>query len=98
MFGYVRIFEPELKVREYTLYKSVYCGLCRTMGKRTCRSSTVSLSYDFTFLAFFRAALTGESFSITKGRCGLHPFKKKPMAEENKALRAEMEALRRLYS
>lgn len=87
MFGYVRILDGELKVREYTLYKSVYCGLCRTMGKRTCRSSTLSLSYDFTFLAFFRAALCGEGFTVTKTRCGLHPFKKRPIAEENTALK-----------
>lgn len=87
MFGYVRILESELKVREYTLYRGVYCGLCRTMGKRTCRSSTLSLSYDFTFLAFFRAAVCGEGFTVSKGRCGLHPLKKKPMAEENQALK-----------
>ena len=87
MFGYVRILEGELKVREYTLYKSVYCGLCRTMGKRTCRSSTLSLSYDFTFLAFFRAAVCGEGFTVTKARCGLHPLKKRPIAEENSALK-----------
>lgn len=87
MFGYVRILEGELKVREYTLYRGVYCGLCRTMGKRTCRSSTLSLSYDFTFLAFFRAAVNGEGFTVNKARCGLHPFKKRPMADENQALK-----------
>ncbi len=87
MFGYVRILEGELKVREYGLYRSVYCGLCQTMGKRTCRSSTLSLSYDFTFLAFFRAALCGEGFTVKKARCGLHPFKKKTIAEENQALK-----------
>ena len=87
MFGYVRIFEPELKVREYQLYRGVYCGLCRTMKKRTCRSSTLSLSYDFTFLAFFRAAITDELFSLTKERCGLHPFKKRYISKENEALR-----------
>ena len=33
MFGYVRIFKPELKVREYEEYKAVYCTLCKTLGK-----------------------------------------------------------------
>ena len=87
MFGYVRILDGELKVREYNLYRGVYCGLCRTMKKKTCRSSTLSLSYDFTFLAFFRAAINGEGFNVDMRRCGLHPFKKRPMAEENSALR-----------
>lgn len=87
MFGYVRIMESELKVREYTLYKGVYCGLCRVMGKHTCKTSSLTLSYDFTFLAFFRAAMTDEKFELYQGRCGIHPFKKRPMATENPTLR-----------
>ncbi len=87
MFGYVRVLEGELKVKEYALYRAVYCGLCKTMGKRTGRSSSISLSYDFTFLAFFRAAMSDEGFEIYDKRCLLHPFKKRPMARENNALR-----------
>lgn len=87
MFGYVRVLESELKVREYALYKSVYCGLCKTMGKRTRRSSSLALSYDFTFLAFFRAAMSDEGFELYKTRCLLHPFKKRAIARENASLR-----------
>ena len=87
MFGYVRIYSPELKVREYTLYRGVYCGLCRTMKKRTCRSSTLALSYDFTFLAFFRTAIADQPFELKKSRCGLHVFKKRSIAIESSGLR-----------
>ena len=87
MFGYVRVLEGELLVREYKLYRGVYCGLCRCMGKHSGRLSTVSLSYDFVFLALLRAALNGEPFSVRMGKCGLHPFKKRPVCEESSALR-----------
>lgn len=87
MFGYVRVLESELKVKEYALYKSVYCGLCKTMKKYTRHSSTLLLTYDFTFLALFRAAMTNSGFELRKSRCGIHPFKKRQVARENDVLR-----------
>lgn len=87
MFGYVRVLEGELKVKEYALYKSVYCGLCKTMKKYTHHSSTLLLTYDFTFLALFRAAMTDSGFELRKSRCGIHPFKKRSAACENDVLR-----------
>ena len=33
MFGYLQIDKAELKVREYEAYKSVYCGLCKQLGR-----------------------------------------------------------------
>ena len=33
MFGYLQVDKAELKVREWDAYKSVYCGLCKQMGK-----------------------------------------------------------------
>ncbi|MEG2174051.1 MAG: DUF5685 family protein, partial [Oscillospiraceae bacterium] len=29
MFGYIRPWEPELKVSELDTYKAIYCGVCR---------------------------------------------------------------------
>ena len=51
MFGYVRPFREELKVREFEAYQAMYCGLCRTMGKRHGLIARMFLNYDFTFLA-----------------------------------------------
>lgn len=87
MFGYVRPYTPELKVRENELYNAVYCGLCRSMGKATKTFSRLTLSYDIVFLALVRASLTGQRFNIEEGRCGLHPFKKKPVASDCDILR-----------
>lgn len=51
MFGYVRPYREELKVRELEAYEAMYCGLCRTMGKRCGFVARMLLNYDFTFLA-----------------------------------------------
>lgn len=51
MFGYVRASKPELKVKEYEMYKAVYCSLCRFLGKEYGFAARLMLSYDFTFLA-----------------------------------------------
>ena len=56
MYGYIRTFDPELKVREQEYYRAVYCGLCRTMGKCTGQCSRMTLSYDFTLFALVRMA------------------------------------------
>lgn len=79
MFGYVRIDKPELLVKEYEAYRGVYCGLCRSMGKCTGCLSRMTLSYDFTFLLMFRAAVTGTRPEFELRRCAAHPTKKRPM-------------------
>ena len=33
MFGYVEIDKPELKIREYELFRSYYCSLCKSLGR-----------------------------------------------------------------
>ncbi len=86
MFGYVREYSPELKVKEYTLYKSVYCGLCKSMGKHCGNCSRLTLSYDMTFLAVFRMALLKTSYEVKKERCMMHPFKKRPVMKANEEL------------
>ncbi|MBQ4055251.1 MAG: hypothetical protein IJD17_06010 [Clostridia bacterium] len=86
MFGYIKPSTPELRVRDNELYKSLYCGLCRTMGIRICKSARFTLSYDILFLALVRAYASNESIRIKSRRCTVHPFKKRPMAECDKAL------------
>lgn len=86
MYGYIKPYTPEMKVREQEYYRAVYCGLCRTMGKCTGQCSRFTLSYDFTFLALVRLALEGRSPEISPHRCVLHPLKKKPMAQPDDTL------------
>ena len=69
MFGYVKPLPGELLLKEYELYKAIYCGLCRTGGKKVSRLTRLLLSYDFTALAALRLGLTDEEPHTEKHRC-----------------------------
>ena len=76
MFGYVRIAKPELKVKEYEMYKAVYCSLCRELGKSYGILSRFTLSYDFTFLALLNMSLKNGCNEIERKSCVFNPLKK----------------------
>ena len=86
MFGYVRPYRPELRVREDEYYKGTYCGLCKAMGKCTGQCSRLSLNYDFVTFALVRFALAGEETSFSQEKCLLHPFKKRSVMKRNPQL------------
>lgn len=76
MFGYIRIQKPELKVKEYEMYKAVYCSLCRELGRSYGFLARLTLSYDFTFLALLNMSLSDENVCIERKRCAFNPLKK----------------------
>lgn len=78
VFGYIKPAVGELRVREHELYRAVYCGLCRSMGKCTGCLSRMSLSYDFVFLTLVRCALSDDTVQLLRGRCAAHPLKPRP--------------------
>ncbi len=83
MFGYVRPQVPQLKVMEYEMYRAVYCGLCRAMGRVTGQASRLTLSYDFTLLAMVRMILEGVTPEFVQFRCAAHPLKKRTFVRDN---------------
>ncbi len=60
MFGYVRVYKDELKIKDYDTYKSYYCGICKLIGKRYNQLARLALNYDFTFLALVCDSLYGD--------------------------------------
>lgn len=77
MFGYVKVYQPELKMGEFEQYRGVYCALCKQLGKRYGVLARMTLSYDFTFLALFRMALDEACPGFKPGRCAFNPLKKR---------------------
>ena len=73
MFGYVRPFVAELKVREFEHFRSCYCSLCHELGKRYGLWARMILNYDFTFLAML--LWDGGRPEFIRERCVLHPFR-----------------------
>ena len=55
MFGSIRTFDDELKIREHKLYKRYYCALCREIANYS-QFSRLFLSYDMVFLAMLTQA------------------------------------------
>ncbi len=86
MFGYIKPFIPNLRVREHELYRAIYCGLCRSMGSHTGCTSRLTLSYDFAFLAALRLALEKCETSVSTFRCAASPMKRRPLMADNPAL------------
>ena len=73
MFGYVRIAKGELRVWEYETYKTVYCSLCRRLGKTYGVFARLTLSYDFTFLAVLALSLKDGCLEFVKSDAHLIP-------------------------
>ena len=86
MFGYVRVFQPELKVKEYEMYRGVYCALCKQLGKRYGFLSRMTLSYDFTFLALLKSAVSADACGFHQCRCPVHPLKKRNCCNPNSSI------------
>lgn len=76
VFGYVKICKPELKIKDYEIYKGVYCSLCKEMGRSFGVVSRLALSYDFAFLALMKMSLDDKCPKVKKGHCSFNPFHK----------------------
>ena len=79
MFGTVVIHQPEMKFKDFEIYRSFYCGLCRSLKKRYGLSGQSSLSYDMTFLAILLSALYEPETAERTTWCAIHPLQKHPL-------------------
>lgn len=85
MFGYIRIQKPELKVKEYEMYKAVYCTLCKNLGKNYGFFTRFTLSYDFTFLSLLNLSFTDCCDGIVRKHCPFNPLKKCNYCKDDKS-------------
>lgn len=76
MFGYVTVYKPELKIKDYDVYKGVYCTLCEQMQKEYGLFSRLLLSYDAAFYVLYRMGTEKCPAKISKSHCSFSPCKK----------------------
>lgn len=76
MYGYVVVNKPELKFREFDVYRSYYCGLCRSLGETYGVAGKFSISYDMTFLVMLLTGLYEPGITCESRRCVVHPVQK----------------------
>lgn len=76
MFGYIRAYKPEMRVKEFEMYKAIYCSLCKKLGKDYGLLSRFTLNYDFTFLCLLELSLSEKPCELCRKNCTFNPFKK----------------------
>lgn len=75
MFGFVTANRADLSPEERERYRSLYCGVCRAMGRECSQGCRLCLTYDGVFLALVLSSLYEPEEKTGKGRCLPHPFK-----------------------
>ncbi|MDF2521730.1 MAG: hypothetical protein K0R84_2358 [Clostridia bacterium] len=84
MFGYIMPEKPELKMKEYDLFRAYYCGVCKSMGRSFGLASRFALNYEAVFLGLLLAAVNKERPILKKEACIANPIKKKLIVKNNK--------------
>ena len=79
MFGYVVLNKPEIKFKDFDMYRSFYCGLCRELRERYGISGQITLSYDMTFVILLLSALYEPPTRKGTTRCIVHPVRRQPV-------------------
>jgi len=97
MFGYVNVLKDDLKVRDYMMFRSYYCGLCKALGKTCSQSSRLGLSYDMTFLAVLLSSISDRACEIGTAPCLMHPFTKRTYVKNDPAIDYAANASALLY-
>ena len=80
MFGYVKTDLPNMYVKDTVLYKAMYCGLCKSIGKISGQRGRLVLNYDLTFLSVFLHNVLNVDVEIKKQHCIIHHIRKRPVA------------------
>jgi hypothetical protein len=86
MFGYLRPDKETMQVKEFTLFRAVYCGICKEIKRTYGNLPRITLTYDMTILAVLLLSLDEEDAQVHKESCILNPLKQKPVAFGHAAL------------
>lgn len=83
MFGYISINKAEMKFKDYDVYHSYYCGLCKVLKECYGRRGQVTLSFDMTFLVILLTGLYEPDTKTEMVRCIAHPMQKQAQRPMN---------------
>lgn len=73
MFGYVVMNKAEMKMKDFDVYRSFYCGLCRELRGKYGIPGQISLNYDMTFVILLLSGLYEPPVRKGTTRCIIHP-------------------------
>lgn len=81
MFGYVIVNKGDLTFREFDVYHSYYCGLCKTLKEKYGVLGQLALNYDMTFLVMLLSSLYEPQTDYTREGCVTHLFMKQGISK-----------------
>ena len=71
--------KPEIKFKDFDMYRSFYCGLCRELKERYGLSGQITLTYDMTFVILLLSGLYEPPTKKGSTRCIVHPVRRQPV-------------------
>ncbi|MDL2302231.1 DUF5685 family protein [Lachnospiraceae bacterium OttesenSCG-928-D06] len=74
MFGYIIVNKAEMKFKEFDIYHSYYCGLCRALKEKYGGLGQMSINYDMTFVLMLLSGLYEPETRTGTCKCIAHPF------------------------
>lgn len=83
MYGYIVPKKATLKMSDFVLYRSYYCGICCTTGKKYGQLPRFTTNYDFAFLSALLHDYAKSEVIIEEHTCVLNPIKKKAVVQPN---------------
>lgn len=86
MFGYVVPDKPNMFIKDFTMYRAFYCGLCKAIGKNCSQCMRVFTNYDMTFFIALLYGVRGEEIEISNETCILNPIKKKSVVKPSRSM------------
>ena len=81
MFGYVRYDMPNLYIKDFMLYKAMYCGLCKGIGASCGQAARVGLTYDVAFLSALLHNIAGIDVTVEQAHCAENLIRKRTIAK-----------------
>ena len=81
MFGYIQPDAPYLFKKDETLYKALYCGLCKSIGAGCGQRARTALTYDMAFMSALVHNIRYQDVKIERSHCVLHCIRKRPIAK-----------------
>ena len=75
MFGYIKPYKPELKIKELSKYSNFYCALCDQLKRDYGFFSRFILNYDITFLLIWLNLIDADEKVYRKIRCPYNPLR-----------------------
>jgi len=80
MFGYIKPDNPYLFMKDDTLYRALYCGVCKSIGGTCGQVARFTLTYDIAFLSAIAHNIMNKDVAIEHAHCVIHPITKRPIA------------------